>query len=491
MTTSLLQRYRHILDGTLWVSMAEALIVPTGIIITVFLTRRLGPESYGLFTLAASLIAWLQFGLGSLFDRATIKFVSQAQSWQPVGTTVLRLQLVAGTGAMLLLWVLARPLAALLNEPQLALYIALFAVDIPLFCMGRAHQSILVGLNNFRQRAVISSVRWLVRMMLIVLLVELGFSITGAIVGSIGASLAELLVSRYFVQPSLLATGGFPVGRLWEFVAPLFLFSVGMLLFSKLDLFMLKAMGGTTALAGIYGAAQNLARIPQIFVRSFSPLLLSTLNQTLHQNTKSEAAGMARNALRLMLLLLPLGGITAGAAPEIVLLIFGAAYLPAAPLLTLLIFAALAQATLRLVSTTLTAADKPNWAMWLAIPLAPAAVLVHLLLIPRLGAAGAAAGTLGLAAVGALAGVIVVRKIWGIWPPVYTLVRSGIITVTLYLITSAWITPGIWVLPKLGLMLLLSGLLFLILGEFSAREIALGKSVINRRGWRNQPPVNV
>ena len=54
MNPSPLQRHRHIVDGTIWVFLAEALLVPTGFIITVCLTRRLGPEGYGMFTKAAN-----------------------------------------------------------------------------------------------------------------------------------------------------------------------------------------------------------------------------------------------------------------------------------------------------------------------------------------------------------------------------------------------------------------------------------------------------
>ena len=57
MNLSSLPRHRRMVDGTLWIFLAEALLVPTGFVITVFLTRRLGPADYGLFTLSAVLVA--------------------------------------------------------------------------------------------------------------------------------------------------------------------------------------------------------------------------------------------------------------------------------------------------------------------------------------------------------------------------------------------------------------------------------------------------
>jgi len=59
MNESSLQPQRHLLDGATRVFLAEALIFPSGLIIVIFLTRKLGPESYGHFTLAAAIITWL------------------------------------------------------------------------------------------------------------------------------------------------------------------------------------------------------------------------------------------------------------------------------------------------------------------------------------------------------------------------------------------------------------------------------------------------
>lgn len=204
MSSSPVKPSNQMLGGTIRIFLAEALLLPTGIITAGFLSRQLGADGYGLFTLATTAIAWLEWSVTSVFTRATIKFVGEAaDNWQPVGATVLRLHLFIGTGVMLLVWLLANPFAKLLGEPILANYLILFALDIPLFCLGYAHRSILVGVGGFSQRAVATAGRWIARLILIVVLVQLGFSVQGAIVGSIGASLIELIISRFYIRPSL------------------------------------------------------------------------------------------------------------------------------------------------------------------------------------------------------------------------------------------------------------------------------------------------
>jgi O-antigen/teichoic acid export membrane protein len=478
----------HLVDGTIWVVLADTLLVPTGFIITIFLTRQLGPGDYGLFALAVAVIVWIEVGVTSVFNRATVKFVGQAEDWRPVGTTVVRLHLVIGTGAMFLLWLLAAPIAKLLNEPALAAYLPLFALDIPLYSLASAHLNILVGLGRFRKRALVSGAYWIARLLLIVLLVGLGLSVWGAILGSIGASLVKLTIGRLYIRPSLFHRSNFPIRQLWSYAVPLFLFALSLLLFGKLDLFALKALGGTATQAGIYGAAQNLARLPGLFTVSFSPLLLSTLSHTLRAEEGQSAQELGRNAMRVVIGLLPLAGMTAGAASEVVALIFGARYLPAASLLSLLIFGALALAMIRVAAAILIAADRPRWTFALVGPLLPVAVVGHLSLIPRLGAIGASLVTALVACLGAVAAILAVYRVWRILPPLGTLLRSSLVCALAYAVSALWPTPGFLLLLKLLAIILVIPLAFVLLGEFSKREITLARLLLRWQTVRGQDP---
>lgn len=474
----------HIVGGTFRIFLAEALILPTGIITVAFLTRRLGPEGYGLFTLAVTLVAWIEWGITSIFARATIKFVGEAEDWRPVGATVMRLHLAASSGAAFLLWLLAPSIATMLKEPVLATYLRLFALDIPIFSLAHAHRNILIGIGGFRQRALTSAGRWISRLLLIVLLVEIGLSVSGAILGSIGASLVELIIARFYIRPPLFPRSTFPARRLWDYALPLFLSAASLLLFNRLDLLMLKVLGGTAEEAGIYGAAQNLSLVLGIFSLSFSPLLLSTLSRTVNAGDSRQAGEISRNAMRVVIGLLPLAGMTAGAAPEIVDLIFGPKFSLAAPLLALLIFAGLARVMISVTTAILTAAGKPGWTFALTGPLPPMAIAGHLLLIPRLGAVGASLVTTLFASLCALATVLAVYRIWRILPPATTLCRSTLISGLAYALAASWSAPGFLLLLKLPTIAFAVPLAFLSLGEFRPGEIVLIRSILR---WPTVP----
>jgi len=72
---------RQMFDGTMRVLFAESLFPITAVITAAFLTRRLGTEGYGLLTLAASMIVWVEWSIPALFSRATIKFIREAEDW--------------------------------------------------------------------------------------------------------------------------------------------------------------------------------------------------------------------------------------------------------------------------------------------------------------------------------------------------------------------------------------------------------------------------
>lgn len=453
-----------------------------GFLVSVFLTRRLGPEGYGVYALVTGFVLWVEWSIAGLFSRATVKMIGEADDWKPVGAGLLRLYLLIGSGVAVLFYLLATPLATLMGEPALTSYFRLFAIDIPLFSLAQAHKNMLVGTGGFRPRAVTTAGRWIARFLLIVLLVELGFSIPGAILGNIGASLVELAIGRFYIRPAFSAASGFPLRLFWAYALPLFLSSICQGIFTKIDLFALKALGGTTATAGFYGAAQNIALIPGVFALSFSPLLLSTLSRMLHRGELQGAKGLGRDSMRAILVFLPVTGMIAGAAPEIVRLLFGPQYSAAAPLLSVLIVGAGAQAMISITTAIIISMEKPTLTLILTGPLVPLAVIGHLLMIPPFGALGAALVTTTLSCAGALAALLAVYRGWGILPPLKSVVRSFLIFSAAYVSAFSWPATGLLLIVKLSVIGFATLLAFYLSGEFNAGEIGLVVSLLPRRG---------
>ena len=286
---------------------------------------------------------------------------------------------------------------------------------------------------------------------------------------------AGFLSKKYNI---MMWPAGFQVRRLFGYAIPLLFFALSMRLFDKLDLLMLKALGGTAEQAGIYAAAQNMALPVSLLALAFSPLLLSTLSQSLRRGEGGFARRMGRDAMRLVFLLLPFAGMAAGAASEIVDLIFGPVFSPASPLLAVLVFGGVSLVMISVAAAILTAAGKPRWTMALAVPLVPLAITGHLLMIPRLGAIGAALVTAVMAGLGALMAILAVYRAWRVFPPPGTLLRSAVICALAFVVAASWPTPGLWLVLKVAVITTIIPLAFLLLGELNHDELATARSLL-------------
>jgi O-antigen/teichoic acid export membrane protein len=462
---------RRLFGGAARMLAAEALLVPVGVVTAAFLSRSFGPEGYGLLTLAFVPVVWAETNVAAALSRPAIKLVGEADDWRAVGASVLRLHLFVGLLMMLSLWAVAAPLAALLGEPALARYMPALALDVPVFCLAQAHRGILVGTGRFRERAFTSAARWVARLVLVVAFVYFSGTLAGAVCGIVSSSLVELLVCRAYVRPRLFGRGARRARELCGYAVPLAAAALCVSLYQRLDLLLLKVLGATSAEAGVYAAAQNLSLLPGLLSFSLAPALLSSLTRALRDGDDRAARETGRQAMRAVLLLAPVAALAAGAAPEIVVLIFGPEFLPAAALLRLLMPGALALVFVSVAMSILAAAGRDVWTLHVAWPLLAGAAVGHLLLIPKTGALGAASVTAGLACAGALASAWLVRRVWHVAPPARTLWRSAAACLLAYTLAALLPSPGMLLFVKLAGAGLLAAVALVALGEFGAGDL--------------------
>ena len=462
--------HARLTDGVVLGFAAELVLLPTGLITAAVLTRTLGPTGYGLFSVAATFITWLALTTTSLLARAAVKFVSEAEDWRPVATGVLRWRLVVGGVAFLTVLLGAGQFARVLGAPALAPYLRVFAVDLLLFNVARAYRDVLTGRGRFREVAAVSLSRWMSRLALIVVLVRLTGSIMGAVVGSVGATAVELLVAQRFGRVPM--RGRSPIGwsRMWQVAAPLVVYGAAMQLLSKIDLFALSALRGTSADVGLYAAAQNLAVPPGLFALSLAPLLLATLGRLRRSGAEADARRVARDALRVSVALVPFVALVAGTADELVRVVFGPSFAGSGALLALLFGAGVATVVMSVSVSIVTAMDAQRVVSVLGIGVLAGALAGHLLLIPRFGAVGAAMVTAGAGVAGGLASVALVHRRWGVH--VYaTLVRAALIAgPTYWLATRVPTEASLALAAKLALLSAFVVGAFVALGELDADD---------------------
>jgi len=123
---------------------------------------------------------------------------------------------------------------------------------------------------------------------------------------------------------------------------------------------MLKLLGGTTNQIGVYAAAQTSRSAWPFSPRVFARLALEPEPVGRWWRGRRRK-GVGRNAMRLVVGLLPFVGAVAGAAHEIVAVAFGESSCSRAPIVGILMLDALILLMISVTTAILTAANKPNW----------------------------------------------------------------------------------------------------------------------------------
>jgi O-antigen/teichoic acid export membrane protein len=461
------------------------LIVPTGILVAAFLTRSLGPELYGLFTVAASIVLWIETAATMLLSRTAVKFIAEADNWRPVAGRLNRVQLGVSLAAMGLLVVAAPVISDWLHAPSLVPLLRLTALDIPIFALASLHRAFLIGRGAFARVAITTAARWLVRLALVFVLVGLGLSVTGAILATVGGSLASLLVTRAFIRPSLWGRASPAIPGMWGYAIPLFLGAMATQSFGRLDLLMVKALVSAPDAAGFYGAAQNLAIGPGLLAAAFSPLLLGTLSDLVRRGRNAEFATMVHQVFRLMLLPLPLVAIATPAASDLAALVYGSTFAPAGPATAVLLIAAAALFIVSVTATILTALGQPAMVLLLVAPLTPIALALHLFMIPRFGALGAAGVTAALAWAAALSGVLATAARAGVPLPTGAWMRIALMTAAGYSAAHAWTMRGPWVLLELAILTIFGVVALRFTAVVTPGELQFALSLLRPRRGRS------
>jgi O-antigen/teichoic acid export membrane protein len=471
------------IDGTARTFLAEALMVPTGLLTVALLTRSLGPSDYGRYTLAVTIILWLEWGFSAPFARAAVRLVGTAAEWEPMAALVVRVQFAVGALTAIALWLAAPLVAHALDEPALSSLLRLFALDLPLFGVAQAHQQVLVALGRFRERALLSAVRWILRLALIAAVVAWNpasagwssLSVHAVVIAVVATTAIEIVLARRFVRPRLFGRSQISFRHVFDYAVPLLLSALCLRVFDRVDVVLLKFFGRSAAEVGMYGAAQNVTLATGLFALSFSPILLSTLAQAIREDDAAHARHIARDAMRIGLLLLPLAAIVAASSRDIVSFVFGVQYVPAAAVLRWLIFAGAAGAAIAIVVAILTGGGRPFWTLFASAPLPFVAIGAHMWAIPRYGPIGAAIVTTLCGFGGALCGTVAVYRLWKVTPPAATAVRSVVVAVATGLAASGWSAPGPLIIIKLAVLGLGVLALLFVSGEFGHPRTRIGQ----------------
>jgi O-antigen/teichoic acid export membrane protein/SAM-dependent methyltransferase len=476
---------RRLFSGSVQMLLAEGLSMPAGIVAAAYLTRQLGPLGYGLFALSASIIATIEWFVISMLARASIKAAADSDDWRATAVALIQRHVALGLALGLACWAAAGLMARWLDVPALASLLRFSAIQIPIVALGAALLSVLVGRGFYQTRALARAMRWISRLVFILIFVGAGMGVRGAILAGICAAIASGLIAQAVLRVN-------PFGRaatlsgFWRLALAVFTTVASVRLIERMGLVFLKAFGGTIPEVGFYAAAQNFTHGPGLFALAVAPLLISAIAQAHRAGDEPLARILCRDALRGIVWLLPTAGIAAGAAGEIVSLVYGRGFEDAAPLAQYLVFAGVAFAGLSITGAILAAYDRARWAVVATVPVFPVALAGYFVAVPIWGSVGAAAVTTLASAVGLVGTLIAVHRLLEVTTPRGTIVRATIVTILCWMAAAYWSTPGLMVMVKAGVIATVAVLVIALIGEVTPGEMNLLRTLVPWRRTRGQ-----
>lgn len=380
--------------------------------IFVALSRLLTTAEFGEYGVVNAALTLLNTVLAAGTTQAVSRFVaSSPDDEQDLRRRVLGYQTLLALVATAGLAALAPVFAWALRDDGLTRYFLLAALVPGVYSITAVNIGALNGIGRFGAQGALNLIISVARLVLIVTLVALGFGLSGALIGILLAALLTLSMSFL-----LVARRGAPVARpsprsgipltARDFLRLLSTF-VGTQLLLQLvlaaDLLLVKRLSPVEAAdteAGLYVAAQTIARIPYFLLLGVSQVAFSKVAREVTRPGGGEARRVSGLVITLLVVaLLGMVAITVPLAEPILLTVYPERFRDGADALGLLLLASSALALGDSCQTMLSGAKGPRTsAVILGLALVTE-VGVGILLIPRVGLRGAAIAALSAAAV--------------------------------------------------------------------------------------------
>lgn len=460
--------------GTAQLLVARAWFMLSGYVISLVLARGLGPTEYGVYGVVMSILLWLQMvGTAGMPGALGRLLPQQADGGERMESTARGLLVIWAMLLFVPCWLAADLIAHLFHMPEAAWLLRLAFLDIPCNSLYIAYQGALGGRRLFGLLSVGFIVYSATKLLGIFLLLALGLSVSGAllvnVLGTLGA-LAFLIGKRppaswqmdWGVGKALLRVG---VGM------GVYLILLQVLL--SLDLWMLQRLWeGDHQVVGHYVAALNVARLPLIVPMVLTSVLFASISWALAAGDQSLAQRHLQAAGRFMLVLLaPACALAVTHAEEIMSLLYSQTYAAGGVYLAVQVVAFCLVAPLDAYLYALMAADRRRFAVGILCALVPLAVLLNVLLIPRMGPVGAAVTLLLTMVAGTAAAMIATARHYGALLKPLSVMRVALGTAAVVFLGGHLPGGGLWLVIELAGLMGLYVALLAALGELTRQDL--------------------
>ncbi len=381
-------------QGVFFTSLGTVVNIISIFLETMIVVRLVSTESYGIYVLMTAVVNFLVTVVDFGFKTSVTQYISggdhSRQALVAYSTLIFRLLVLAVVSVII--W-LARDILRLVDpSAELVRYAAYIGVMLAFASLDELFQALLQGFRTFQQMAIAQIVRSIFRLLLsIIFLAVFKLGIMGLVYSWV-ISFAISSAYQYLVLP-------IPKRLLWQrsllreilrFGFPLQLDRILWFVSSRVDVLLLGAFIGPTGVA-LYNVATTipsaLSRLTQSYAAVFYPTMVSLLGE----GKRRQATWMLDHSVRLCSFagaFVAIGAVVL--SKEIVTLVFSEKYASSSVAFALLMLGFHMTFVVMLTGYALTAAGAPGRSLGQNTVRVVTAVVLNLLLIPRLGFVGPA-----------------------------------------------------------------------------------------------------
>lgn len=374
---------------------AQLLFVLCGAATTVIVARYTGTHGAGAYSVAVQIGTLVVVGGGLGIDFGLIYFAARDRMrLSELAPVLLWFGLVWGAVLAAVGYAIAIGLSgSLLKGLGGALILAAIAA-VPFMLAVRYLRYFLLGRNQlllFNAINVVLALAWLI--FVIVALTLLGAGVNGAVWAFAAANVAAFIAALVLVPAALRLPDVRSAPSLLRILAAFGLraqlSTVLQFLSYRLDLFILNATAGLGA-AGIYSVATLLAEAVWYIPNAIGLVLAPRVAAGVEGEDDDSTAAICRATV-----LVSVAGalVIAALAPLLVLVLFGSAFLSAVVPLWVLLPGVVAVGLDKPIASYQLGRGRPQISLYVALLATPVTLAAYVLLIPRYGIVGAAAGS--------------------------------------------------------------------------------------------------
>ncbi|MBI3949641.1 MAG: oligosaccharide flippase family protein [Acidobacteria bacterium] len=463
--------------GTIYITIAKAYFMVTGLATYLILPRVISVAEFGLYSITAGVASIINAVVMTGTLQAVSKFVSQDTTQaEAVKRKALQLQLLVGGGIAGGFFLLAPVIARHLNDPGLTPYFRLTAFISFTYSVYAVFLGTINGRREFFKQALLDISYSTFKMIFVVGLALAGYAVMGALSGWLLASLCVLFLS-VMVVGWREKVGDVGVRDLLSFQSMALIFILILNLLQKIDLLLVKALSSpdpkvASHMAGYYNAVMTIANITfqSIIALTFVvfPLISESTFKADREATKRYISQTLRFSLMIMVMLATL---FSSNAAGLLGLIYKQEYLAGTSALMIAPFGMLLFGLLYIATTIISSSGRPHVSVFIGVFTLLADASFNSLLIPRYKLLGAAVATTAAMFWGVGIGLVYILRQFSASLPLRSAVRIVLAGLMVFFISRPLSATGLVVLLKLAFQAIAYGGILLLLREIGADDI--------------------